>query len=92
MNKTLRTIAYVANEIALAAVRPDLSDAARPLPTDEDFLESEANKRDISVEELLLIYGTDYDSVIVWTRDGPEVKISWKLRHAIRNTTAIFLA
>jgi len=86
MNKVLR----VTGDITQAVIRPDLADFSNA-PPDEVFLEAEAHARDISVEELLLIFNTDYDSVVVWKDGGPVVKVSWELRHAIRNS-AIFIA
>ncbi len=86
MNNALR----IAGNITQAVVRPDLADLSDASP-DEVFLEAEAHVRDISIEELLLIFGTSYDSVVVWKDGGPMVKVSWELRHAIRNS-AIFIA
>ena len=84
MNKVLR----IAGDITQAVVRPDLADFSNT-NHDEAFLEAEAHARDIAVEELLLIFGTDYDSVIVWKDGGPVVKVSWELRHAIRNSAVL---
>jgi len=84
MNKVLR----IAGNITQAVVRPDLADSSN-INHDEVFLEAEADARDIAVEELLLIFGTDYNSVIVWKDGGPVVKVSWELRHAIRNSAVL---
>jgi hypothetical protein len=86
MSKVLR----ISGDIVQALIRPDLADLFNT-NHDEAFLEAEADARDIAVEELLLIFDTDYDSVIVWKDGGPVVKVSWELRHAIRNS-AVFIA
>lgn len=84
MSNTLR----IAGDIVQAVIRPDLADLSNA-SHDEVFLEAEAHARDITVEELLLIFGTDYDSVITWKNGGPVVKVSWQLRHAIRNSAVL---
>ena len=81
----------ILNDIVLAVIRPDLADFFNPVSHDEAFLEAEANARDITVEELLLIFGTDYNSVVTWEKGAPVVRVPWDLRHAIRNS-ATFIA